>query len=169
MTKVVLTIGLPGSGKTTYAKKYAGENGFDYISTDEIRYDRFVNEFGDSEEQSETWREVRLRIAQSLKSGKSVLLDSTMISERNRTNLINYAKSIDENAEIAAIYFNTALEICIERNSKREKPVPKEVVEKMSEHLKVPSKSEGFTEILELDENFNPAGEITEEFNPPIS
>ncbi|MBC7982207.1 ATP-binding protein [Candidatus Parcubacteria bacterium] len=169
MTKFVLTIGIPGSGKTTFAKKYAAENKYDYISSDEIRYDRFADEFGDSEEQSEIWREARLRIAQSLKSGKSVLLDSTMTREQNRTSLINFAKSIDENIEITGMHFNTALETCLERNSKREKPVPEEVIEKMFKQYQPPSETEGFTEILELDENFNPAEEITNEFNPPIS
>lgn len=169
MTKFVLTIGLPGSGKTTYSKKYAGENGFDYISSDEIRYDRFTDEFGDNEEQSEIWREARLRIAQSLKEGKSVLLDSTMTHSKSRVNLIRFAKSIDENVEIIAMHFNTPLEVCLERNSKREKPVPSEVVEGMFKKYQTPSENEGFTEIIELDENFNPAEEIYTEFKTPIS
>ena len=67
MIKVLLTIGVPGSGKTTFAKKYISEHGYDYISSDEIRYDRFDDTFGDNEEQAEIWREVRLRILQSLK------------------------------------------------------------------------------------------------------
>jgi len=37
MKKVIMGIGIPGSGKTTILKEFADKNGYEYICPDDIR------------------------------------------------------------------------------------------------------------------------------------
>ena len=163
MSKVYLMIGIQGSGKTTFAKKFADENGLEYVASDEIRFDRY-SEF-DPEDEAEVWREVRLRIEKSLKAGKDFVLDSTMASKLSRKSNINFIRSIDTQADISGIYVTTDKETAEAINAKREKPVPAEAIENFYKRLSEnpPSNEDGFDHIIYLDSEFNPISETDRE------
>lgn len=78
MKKVILMKGLPGSGKSTYAKKIVTDNPEQYkrINRDDLRL-MFDNSF--TSKANETFiRSVRaLLILKTLESGKSVIVDDT--------------------------------------------------------------------------------------------
>ncbi len=174
-------IGIQGAGKTTFSKKFADEQNIAYICPDEIRYDRY-SDFG-KEDESEVWREARLRMQQALKEGKDFILDSTMAGKSGRQTTFNFIRSIDPQAEITGIQIHTDLEKADERNNLREKPVPRESLEKFNERLMMhpPSEEEGFTRVIHLDCDFHPmseqdvellsqiSGELRSEFTPKIS
>jgi len=167
MANAILTIGVPGSGKTTFAKNFAKEQNLDYICPDEIRHDRFEEGF-DPENQTEVWREAKLQVRESLRENRSLLLDSTMVDKNSRVSMINFITSIDPEAEIIAMHFDVPLEICLERNANRERHVPEHVIKSMFnrlEHNPV-SESEGFSNIIKLDEM---GQEIRNEFKIPRS
>ena len=49
--------------------------------------------------------------------------------------------------EVHAVFFDVPLEVCLERNSKRERQVTDEIMHKMAERLKPPTFKEGFEKI----------------------
>jgi predicted kinase len=49
--------------------------------------------------------------------------------------------------EVHAVFFDVPIEVCLERNRKRERQVKEEVVQRMAAKLKPPSFEEGFAKI----------------------
>ena len=81
MNKLVMLVGLPGSGKSTYAGKLKKE-GVIIHSSDRVR-----EELGDVNDQSkneEVFRILHKRIKDDLKSGKSVAYDATNLNRKRR-------------------------------------------------------------------------------------
>jgi predicted kinase len=49
--------------------------------------------------------------------------------------------------EVQAVFFDVPLEICMERNKRRERTVGDDVMKKMAERLRPPDFKEGFSKI----------------------
>jgi predicted kinase len=49
--------------------------------------------------------------------------------------------------EVQAVFFDVPLDVCLERNSKRDRSVSEDVMRKMGDRLKPPIFEEGFTKI----------------------
>jgi predicted kinase len=50
--------------------------------------------------------------------------------------------------DVQAVFFDVPLEICMERNSRRERTVSDDVMKKMAERLRPPTFKEGFSKIV---------------------
>jgi len=74
MRKVVLSIGVPGSGKTTFLKKFANENSFVYICLDDIR-EELCGDAKDQSRNQEVWDLGLLRIIEAIEGNNSVVFD----------------------------------------------------------------------------------------------
>ena len=72
-------------------------------------------------------------------------VDATNLSPHERKQWIKMAKSFGY--EVQAVFFDVPLSVCLERNSKRDRQVTDEVMQKMAERLKPPSFKEGFEKI----------------------
>jgi len=72
-------------------------------------------------------------------------VDATNLSIHERRQWIKMAKSFGY--EVQAVFFDVPLEVCLERNSKRDRAVSADVMRKMSEKLKPPVFEEGFAKI----------------------
>lgn len=135
MTKLIIPIGIPGSGKTRY---------FNRINNRQIILLSGDNERGCSG----CVRHLLIEKAKLLiKAGLTVYFDSPNITKRGREELINQIKTIDSECEIIAIYFKTNIKQCVENNKKREISVPDERIFDMYKHFEKPSLDEGFTKI----------------------
>ncbi len=152
MKKVVVGIGIPGSGKTTILKAFAKRNGYAYISPDEIRK-AFSGDEKDQSRNKEVWQEAYRKLTVRLGENKSVVFDATFANPVDRKKFLDFAKNSGaENIE--GVFFDTPLEIAKERNGKRERVVPAEALEQMHEWLKdhPPEASEGFDEIISSEQ-----------------
>lgn len=141
MNTLYVMVGLPGSGKSTYANKFAEEISAKVVSSDAIRAELF----GDESIQSKpalVFDIVYERIEDTLKQGQDVILDATNIRRRDRGNAIVLAGRLGAKCE--AIVMGTPSEVCWEHNCARERVVPRYAFEKMLEHMSFPSYSEGF-------------------------
>ena len=96
-------------------------------------------------------------IANALKRFDAVYADSTCLTQKSRALLIKKIKELyKDNFEINAIYMNTPLSTCLERNAKRtgRARVPETSIREMWIRLEVPTKKEGFNRIFIVE----PAG-----------
>ena len=138
---VVLAIGLPGSGKTTWFRR----RGVTPLSSDLLRNILF----DDVEEQR--YQGLVFSTLRSLLRARLIArmpwnyVDATNLSVHERRQWIKMAKSFGY--EVQAVFFDVPLEVCLERNRSRDRMVAEEVMRKMAEKLKPPVFEEGFAKI----------------------
>ena len=138
---VVLTIGLPGSGKTTWFKR----RGVTPLSSDMLRTILF-DDITEQRYQGLVFSTLRsLLRARLIARMPWNYVDATNLSPHERRQWIKMAKS--DGYEVQAVFFYVPLEVCMERNAKRDRPVSDEVMQKMAERLKPPTFDEGFSKI----------------------
>ena len=146
MNKFIMLVGLPGCGKTTWAKTNIDDD-FNWISSDSIRYELFgdkeVMEFNNI-----VFKTMFDRTCKSLKSGKNVIYDATNLSEKKRTNLLkNIKDNIKIDFEKVAVVFTTPFEECIKRQEGRGRIIPYGVMKRMIMAYQVPYWNEGWDKI----------------------
>jgi len=138
---VVLAIGLPGSGKTTWF----GRRGITPLSSDLLRNILF----DDVEEQR--YQGLVFSTLRSLLRARLIAkmpmnyVDATNLSIHERRQWIKMAKSFGY--EVQAVFFDVPLEVCLERNRQRDRSVSEDIMHRMAEKLKPPVFEEGFEKI----------------------
>src|SRR5579859_1359082 len=138
---VVLAIGLPGSGKTTWFKR----RGVTPLSSDLLRTILF-DDITEQRYQGLVFSTLRsLLRARLIAKMPWNYVDATNLSPHERRQWIKMAASFGY--EVQAVFFDVPLEVCLDRNRKRDRPVSEEVMQKMAERLKPPAFDEGFSKI----------------------
>lgn len=138
---VVLTIGLPGSGKTTWYKR----RGVTPLSSDLLR-NLLFDDITEQRYQGLVFSTLRsLLRARLIAKMPWNYVDATNLSAHERKQWIKMAKSFQY--EVQAVFFDVPLAVCMERNRQRERVVTDEVMLKMAERLRPPSFKEGFDKI----------------------
>jgi predicted kinase len=138
---VVLTIGLPGSGKTTWFKR----RGVTPLSSDMLRSILF-DDITEQRYQGLVFSTLRsLLRARLIAKMPWNYVDATNLSPHERRQWIKMAKSFGY--DVQAVFFDVPLEVCLERNRRRERTVSEEIMHKMADRLRPPSFKEGFSKI----------------------
>ena len=144
-----ITVGLPGSGKSTYVKNFIKDKEIEYLSSDSLRA-----VYGKSEEDQTVtplvFGHIKRKVDEFLKDGKNVLVDATSVNRKERSDYINTAKKYG--AKVVAIVFKMDRQGLIDRNKKRGEQggrvVPDFVIDKMLNKFEEPSYSEGIDVII---------------------
>ena len=138
---VVLAIGLPGSGKTTWFKR----RGVTPLSSDMLRNILF-DDITEQRYQGLVFSTLRsLLRARLIAKMPWNYVDATNLSPHERRQWIKKAKSFGY--EVQAVFFDVPFEVCMERNHRRERTVNDDTMQKMAERLRPPNFKEGFSKI----------------------
>jgi len=152
MSKIIMGVGLPGSGKTTALKQFADKNSYVYICPDDIRTELTGNA-SDQSKNREVWTEAHKRTANALEKGENVVFDATFARDSERKNFITFAR--EHGAEkIQGVVVDVDFETASERNKMRDRVVPEYAMKKMHSMLSEapPEITDGFDSIFIIDE-----------------
>ena len=151
MAALNIMIGFPGSGKSSYAKKYLLTNNSVYLSSDDIRIELYG--FEDQTHNTEVFERMKRETLTALQNDFDVVYDATNLSKKRRSDIIKSTKMCD--AEVNAYLCCTPINIILERNTQRKGRalVPENVVRRMYNSIILPTKAEGIEELIIIDEN----------------
>ena len=126
MSKVILTVGIPASGKTTWARKYAHDVGNTVIvSRDDIRH---AHNWKSGTNENFVTDIHRAQIEAALLNGFDVIVADTNINQRFRDKLVKFCH--EHGADVEIKVFPIGLDEALMRNDGREHEVPADVVRK---------------------------------------
>lgn len=153
MSKLILMVGIPGSGKSTWIK-----NNFPNItpvSRDVIRFE-ILDERGGNyfDYEDEVFDKFIHQIVDSLVVDEVTIADATHVNKKGRAKVLNAVKKYIIPDEIECIVLDVRPETAIERNNQREGRawVPPKVIRNMFFGMEIPKKEEGFNKITIIRE-----------------
>lgn len=138
---VVLAIGLPGSGKSSWFKRH----NITPLSSDLLRSLLF-DDPTEQRFQDLVFSNLRSMLKARLIARRPMnYVDATNLTSHDRHGWIKLAK--DYGYDVQAVFFDVPLEVCLDRNQKRERVVGEDVMRRMAAKLKPPKFEEGFSKI----------------------
>ena len=136
---------MPASGKTSYLARL----GVNAISSDEIRR-LIIDDPHDQSIHSRVFAAIRYLVRQRLLIKRPVTyVDATHLTRWERRPYIQLARRYG--AKLDALYFDVPVDVCIQRNLKRDRIVPDRAIREMASRLKPPTKQEGFTRVVRIE------------------
>lgn len=157
---IVLMVGVPGSGKSTFINKLK-EKTSDFViaSSDNIlediakekgityneAFDRYIKQAGNM---------FKMVIKDSLNQGKNVIIDRTQVGVKARAEHLQHVPKEYSKVAISFIIDENVLARRLDERAKLTgKVIPKFVIESMTSHYQAPSKREGFDYLIEIENN----------------
>jgi predicted kinase len=138
---VVLAIGLPGSGKSSWFKRH----NIIPLSSDLMRTLLF-DDVAEQRYQDLVFSSLRALLRSRMIAKRPMnFVDATNLSPKERHSWIKLAN--DFGYEAHAVFFDVPTEVCMDRNRKRQRNVPEEIMQRMAAKLKPPAFEEGFAKI----------------------
>lgn len=138
---VVLAIGLPGSGKSSWFKRH----NIHPLSSDLLRELLF------DDPQEQRFQDLVFSNLRSMLKARLIArrplnyVDATNLTPHDRNSWIKLAK--DYGYDVQGLYFDVPLEVCMERHQRRGRAIPEDIMRKMAGKLKPPTFEEGFSKI----------------------
>lgn len=138
---VVLAIGLPGSGKSSWFHRHKIRP----LSSDLLR-ELLFDDATEQRFQDLIFSNLRSMLKARLIARRPMnYVDATNLTSHDRHGWIKLAK--DYGYEVQAVFFDVPVETCLERNQKRDRVVPEDVMRRMAGKMKAPTFEEGFSKI----------------------
>ncbi|WP_315906532.1 AAA family ATPase [Priestia koreensis] len=155
MSKFIMMVGLPASGKSTLARQLSMQENGVILSSDELREELF----GDVNDQSQNVRvfeEMNKRANTHLLLGDTVIYDATNLTRKKRVHLINHVIKANEKV---AYYINNHLTHIQYQDEHRTRKVGSSVIDKMYKSLHIPVMNEGWDDVIYFNDGVGRASE----------
>lgn len=139
MSTIHMLVGIPGSGKSHYAKECCKRERAVLVATDAIR----EKLFGSETRQKNTYRvfdEAFAQIEQALASGRNVVFDATNVARDRRIQFLKRFKDVPVEGHVCI----TPYEMAKERVKARKRRIEDKVLEKYCKNFEFPVLAEGF-------------------------
>lgn len=131
--KVLLTIGIPASGKSTWTQDFISKNPeWVKVSRDDVRFMLKNSPQLDFKGESLVTELQILLVRKSLLKGYNVVIDNTHCKQQYINDAI---EAYSDLADIDYRYFDIKVATAIERDSKRDKKVGESIIKKMHKNL----------------------------------
>jgi predicted kinase len=138
---VVLAIGLPGSGKSSWFKRH----NIHPLSSDLLR-ELLFDDAQEQRFQDLVFSNLRSMLKARLVARRPMnYVDATNLTPHDRSSWIKLAK--DYGYDVQGVFFDVPLEVCMERHQRRGRAVAEDIMRKMAGKLKPPTFDEGFSKI----------------------
>lgn len=153
LKNLIVLIGLPASGKSTYCAKYQELNPDTIRLSSDDYIERYAEAHGITYNEawphcaSEATKDLNLKADWAFKAGKNVIWDQTNLSSKKRRKVINSAGS---GYTVTAVVFETPFETCLERNAMRPegRRISDKIMHMMKESYQPVEADEGFDFIV---------------------
>ena len=144
--RIVVLVGLPGSGKSTYLAQL----GVTGLSSDTIR-GLLADDETDQTIHDRVFQTLRYLLRQRLAIRRpATYIDATNLTVEERRPYIGIGKSYG--CDVEAVFFDVPMEVCRARNARRQRVVPEEAMAKMVAKLAPPDIQEGFSRVTAIRE-----------------
>lgn len=148
MNYLIMFCGIPGSGKSTEARRMAGSLAarglaVEHISRDELRFSIISDESEYFSKEKEVFSKFVEKMNNSLNKNDCTIIDATHISKASRAKILRRVENSD-NVRLLVLYLTTPLDVCIQQNDLRigRERVPHEAIERMAEQFEEPTEKE---------------------------
>jgi predicted kinase len=157
-----MMVGLPASGKSTKAKELAEKTNSIILSSDLLR-EKLFGDINNQDGNDIIFDTLHKLIKHYLSKDVSVIYDATNINYKQRMELLKELRSIDCYKECVLVA--TPYEKCLQQNRKRERQVPKYVIDRMYKNFYIPQYYEGWDNIQIINNSEGYVFDIDELFN----
>ncbi len=113
---IVMMIGLPGSGKSFFARQFSDTFGAPLLSYDQLMSEMFFDTFGGNKEHKAVTRVISSLIEQLVKTKKTFLIDGGLQTKSDRAAIRSYAKTAGY--DVLSIWVQTDVNTCLTRTVK---------------------------------------------------
>ncbi|AWB43738.1 phosphohydrolase [Paenibacillus sp. CAA11] len=142
MNKIMMLSGIPGSGKTHYAKQLAKEARAVIVSTDAIRGELFGSELKQKDTYA-VYDHAFQQIAKAAQAGRNVVFDATNTERSRRLQFLKRFSAFPVECHV----LDAPYELAAERISQRKRKIPERILLKYARGFEFPVQGEGFEAI----------------------
>lgn len=142
MSKLTITVGIPASGKTTWALRESKRTGAVVVCRDDLRAMQGFSGVGSPEQENMITSLVNTLIASNLSAGNDVIVADTNINSKFRNKLVKLGA--EYGADVAIKVFDVDLDEAIRRDARRDRVVGKDAITKMYKRFSREKVSDNF-------------------------
>lgn len=138
MSKIILTRGIQGSGKSTWAKKWVEEDPTHRVRWNNDDFRKMLGPYWIPERETLVYTMMSGFLNKAMLFGYDIVIDNMNLNQKDWDFVQDRITKFNNDAFIKVLeksynlefkdFFDVSLEECIERDSKRENPIGKEVI-----------------------------------------
>lgn len=134
MAKMFLMCGHPGSGKSTYAREFAKQNNFRYLSIDDM-YAIFNGDPTSHDNKFDVWMTFFRQIHAAEIAGQDIVIDTNAPTRADRYEFLNWFS----NFEHYLIWVHASEKLCLKNNQHRSRVIPEDHMKKLFTSFEKPT------------------------------